>query len=243
MISVCMATYNGERYLRGQVSSIIKQLGTDDEIVVSDDKSTDSTLEIVRSFNDSRIRIVEGPAMGHPRYNFENALNHCKGDYIFLCDQDDVWNDNKVKVFMEFLNTHDLVVSDCSVIDGTGHEIAPSFQAEKPSIQYGFWNNLVKNHYLGCCMAFRKELLGVILPFPSKISQHDIWIGLCAEAFDFKIRFIPDKLMGYRRYDNNFSQGSTDFSLYFKLSSRAYFCLMIMKRKIKILSKCKPEDF
>lgn len=239
MNSVCIATYNGERYLRGQLESILKQLSRDDELIISDDNSKDSTLDIVRSFNDNRIRIVKGPAKGHPRYNFENALRHCKGDFVFLCDQDDLWMDNKVEVFSEHLNDNDLVVSDCSIIDDKGNERVASFQSLKSPKQLGFWRNLINNHYLGCCMAFRRELLDIILPFPGNIAQHDIWIGLCAEAFNKRIRFIPERLMGYRRYDQNFSHGTKGYSKIYKVSYRLYFVYTIYKRKLQLRGKLK----
>ena len=117
-ISVCMATYNGSQYIRDQIESILHQLSTNDELVITDDESKDDTLAIVESFNDERIKVFKGPCKGHPRYNFESGLMHCKGDYIFLCDQDDVWEPNKVSAFCNYLSEYDLVVSDCSVING-----------------------------------------------------------------------------------------------------------------------------
>ena len=84
MISVCIATYNGARYIAEQLASILKQLSAEDEVVVSDDGSTDGTIDIVRSLNDRRIRIVDGPRRHSPTLNFERALRNAKGEYIFL---------------------------------------------------------------------------------------------------------------------------------------------------------------
>ena len=100
MISVCIATYNGAAYIRQQIASILPQLSEGDEIVVSDDGSTDATLAEVRALGSPLVRIVEGPRKGSPVLNFENALSHAKGDYLFLCDQDDVWEPHKVSVMM-----------------------------------------------------------------------------------------------------------------------------------------------
>lgn len=91
MISVCMPTYNGEKFIRIQLESILSQLGNDDEIVISDDSSTDKTVEITKSFNDSRIHLLENNTFHSPIYNLENALKNAKGDFIFLSDQDDEW--------------------------------------------------------------------------------------------------------------------------------------------------------
>ena len=104
MISVCMATYNGEKYIRQQICSIISQIGEGDEVIISDDGSTDSTLDTIRSMADSRIRIVKGPCRRSPTLNFENALSHAQGDYIFLADQDDVWLPGKVSACVQWLN-------------------------------------------------------------------------------------------------------------------------------------------
>ena len=90
MISVCMATYNGEKYIEEQLKSILSQLGENDEVIVSDDSSTDNTLAIVESFNDVRIKIFPNNKFHSPIFNFENALKQATGDYIFLSDQDDV---------------------------------------------------------------------------------------------------------------------------------------------------------
>ena len=83
MISVCIASYNGEKYIKAQLQSILKQLGDDDEIIISDDKSIDKTRSIIQSFCDSRISLIDGPQLGAMK-NFENALLHSKGEYIFL---------------------------------------------------------------------------------------------------------------------------------------------------------------
>ena len=117
MISVCMATYNGEKYIRQQLCSIISQIGEGDEVIISDDGSTDSTLDIVRNMADGRIRIVEGPCRQSPTLNFENALSHVKGDYIFLADQDDVWLPGKVSACMKWLGGYECVVSDAEMSD------------------------------------------------------------------------------------------------------------------------------
>ena len=90
MISVCMATYNGEKYIQEQIDSILCQLSKDDELVISDDHSTDATCDIIKSYNDRRIKLFLNELAKGVTHNFENALLHSKGDIIFLADQDDV---------------------------------------------------------------------------------------------------------------------------------------------------------
>lgn len=117
MISVCIATYNGEKYIGEQIASILKQLNANDEVIISDDGSTDATLSIIKTFQDPRIRVIPGPQKHSPTQNFENVLHHAQGDYIFLSDQDDVWKTNKVATCMKWLQKYDCVISNAEVTD------------------------------------------------------------------------------------------------------------------------------
>ena len=129
MISVCIATYNGERFIKEQLLSIIGQLSPDDEIIISDDGSADNTLGIVRELNSPLIKIFTNTGEHGYTPNFENALSHTKGDYIFLSDQDDIWQPQKVALCMEHLKTCDLVISDALMVDAGNNLIAQSFYA------------------------------------------------------------------------------------------------------------------
>lgn len=204
-ISVCMATYNGERYIKEQIDSILPQLDSTDEIIVSDDGSTDRTLEIVKGYHDSRIKIFKGKG-GSLTCNFENAFFHASGKYIFLSDQDDVWMPNKIDVVMKYLKNYDLVMSDAWVVDGNLEPINDSYYSIMHSGK-GFWKNFYRNTYLGSCMAFQSHLLRATLPFPKNIIMHDIWIALYADICHHTI-FIPDKLIKYRRHEGNASSSS-----------------------------------
>lgn len=229
-LSVVMATYNGSLYIKEQLESILYQLGEEDEVIISDDCSTDDTLEIIESYHDSRIKIWKGKKFGSPVFNFENALKQAQGDIIFLSDQDDVWLPKKVEIMAFYLSEYDVVVSNCYIVDKDLKVIRDSFFQVNTN-RRGFWKNLYDNHYLGCCMAFRKGVLDVILPFPRKIAMHDIWIGLCSEVF-FQPILIDDKLLLYRRHGGNASDTSekSSASLWGKISSRVYFLIEIGKR-------------
>lgn len=205
MISVCIPTYNGEKFLKPQVDSVLSQLSQDDEIIVSDDGSSDNSIAILENYNDQRIKIFSNPRKGVIS-NIENALQHSIGEYIFLCDQDDVWVENKVSIMIKAMVESDLVVSDCYVTDQNLNIIYESFYKQNNS-KTNKWLALLKNPYLGCCMAFNRKVLDTALPFPSKIPMHDIWIGNVA-AFKFQIKFISDKLIFYRRHGNNTSTAS-----------------------------------
>ena len=204
MISVCIATYNGERFIREQIDSILRQLSSDDEIIVSDDGSKDDTISIINSIDDKRIRIIEGPRKHSPTLNFECAMKEAKGDYIFLADQDDVWKPNKVEVCMKWLQEYDCVVSDAEVTDSNLNPLYPSLYAIMQVRQGHIYNTLWKNGYTGCCMAFRHEVLNASLPFPKDIPMHDIWIGNVA-AYKYNVKFISEKLVLFRRHEDTIS--------------------------------------
>jgi len=202
-ISVCLATYNGQKFIKAQLESILKQLSATDEVVISDDSSTDRTVDIVKKLNDGRIRLYENNHFHSPVLNFENALKKASGDIIFLSDQDDVWLDNKVKVTAALLHSHDLVVSDCILIDEDDNILKDSY-FEVRSSGPGFIRNIYKNSYLGCCIAFRRHILEKALPFPKTIPMHDMWIGMISELFG-QPHFCREKLVKYRRHSNNLS--------------------------------------
>ena len=201
-ISVALATYNGEKYITEQLSSILPQLTSEDEIIISDDGSTDRTLEIIAGFCCTQIQVYTNPKKGVIS-NFENAISHTSGDIIILCDQDDVWCPDKVKTLKEYFSSTDvsLIVSDAYVTDENLNVIETSF-IKLMNSGSGFAKNFVKNTFLGCCMAFRQELKDIILPFPNKIPMHDSWIGLLSELYGINL-FIPEKLVYYRRHAAN----------------------------------------
>ena len=203
-VSVCLATYNGEKYIAAQLKSILDQLPDTAEVIISDDGSKDRTIEIVRSFNDPRVFIKKNTGKSGPIGNFENALSFAKGDIIFLSDQDDVWMPNKLADHMKGHQVHDLVISDAVVVDETGNILFDSFFIQRKS-RAGLFNNLLKNSYIGCCMSFKRRILQISLPFPASIHMHDWWIGLIAERFG-TVMFLNSKTLRYLRHDNNASQ-------------------------------------
>lgn len=207
-VSVCMATFNGEKYLRPQLSSILAELGKTDEIVLSDDGSVDHTLDIAAGFNDSRIKICSNPGKRGIIHNFENALNRAGGDYIFLSDQDDVWVTGKVETMLSALKQYDLVVSDCAIVDDSGACVSPSYFALRRSGRGGL-KNMAANSYMGACMGFNRKILDKALPFPRNIPMHDWWIGLVGELFGTTC-FCTEKLVQYRRHHGNNSPFVSD---------------------------------
>lgn len=181
-VSVAMAVYNGERFLREQIDSILAQLGELDELVISYDKSTDGTKRLIDSYAaaDSRVQVVENNGTLGIQGNFNNAITACRGTYIFLSDQDDVWLDGKVTAVIDtFVQTGaDIVVHDGYMADSL-LQVQPRTIFERAGTYDSPLWNLVKCNYWGCCMAFRASLRSLLCPIPSNgWVSHDHWIGI-----------------------------------------------------------------
>lgn len=230
MISVCIPTYNGEKFIKEQLDSILPQLLDEDEVIISDDSSTDNTINIIKSYNDKRILIFENNNFKSPIYNLENALLKAKGDYIFLSDQDDIWLSNKVEIVMNNLRDYSCVISDAYVVNEKKEIICNSFFMINKT-KYGKIYNVLKNGYLGCCMAFTKEIKDLSIPFPKKLPMHDIWIGNVA-AFHKSVQFINEKLIYYRRHGLNLSSTSekSNINIFKKLIYRLSILLNLTQR-------------
>ena len=204
MVSVCIASFNGEKYIQEQLFSILKQLDTKDEVIISDDSSTDNTIEVIKNIIDPRIKLFVNNTFRDPIKNFQNALINAQGDYIFLSDQDDVWLSDKYKEMVKLLNIYDLVISDSIIVDEQLKTLHPSFFKYFNSGK-GILKNMIKSSYYGSCMAFRKEVLYAAIPFPdTKEIGHDLWLGLVAEILG-TVYFYPKPLLLYRRHHTAFT--------------------------------------
>lgn len=230
-ISVCMATYNGSKYIKIQLESILSQLNYNDEIIISDDSSTDNTLSIISSFQDSRIKVFPGQKFRSPVYNFENAIKNATGNVIFLSDQDDKWLPGKVKRMIQELDDCDLILSNCYIGDADLNIIKESFFEWRNS-RKGLMKNMWRNSYLGCCMCFRKKILAKVLPFPKHLPMHDMWIGIVTE-FYYKPKFLEEKLMIYRRHEHNVTVINKDFSSKENFYKRLKFRLSLLSALLK----------
>lgn len=210
MISICLATHNGGKYINEQLDSILPQLGDNDEIIVSDDGSTDDTIDRIKSYNDPRIKIYhyKQPPFkkAHKNFiyaarNFENALKHSKGDYIFLCDQDDIWNKDKIRIMLPYLKKYDCVHHGKydMFTDGSPLMIHRSMPYERDIIRA-----LIRMRFSGCCMGFTRRLLDKALPMPHNLPTHDGWLA-CMAVANNSYYYISDPLIQHRIHGNNVS--------------------------------------
>jgi GT2 family glycosyltransferase len=203
-LSVCLASYNGERYIAAQLHSILIQLGANDEVIVVDDASTDGTRERVLSLGDSRIQLIEHTTNRGVSRTFEDAIRAASGRILFLSDQDDLWSPNKVAVMLEAFRSQPdvtLIATDVSLIDCDGSLLAASYFQPRGKFRPGLWANVIRNRFGGCTLAFRCEVIGDILPLPRKYDVlHDVWIGVRNSLAGHKTLYIPEALVLNRRH-------------------------------------------
>lgn len=233
-LSVALAYYNGGKYIEEQLYSIFPQLGEQDEVVISSDGTEDGSGSLLEELaqKESRLRILQGPGKGVVK-NFEYAITQCRGDVIFLADQDDIWKEGKVGRVLQVMKKQkaSAVIHNGCIIDGNGNLMDVPTLFELRSTGAGIMKNLIKNSYIGCCMAFRRELLPIILPIPEYMYMHDYWIGTAAE-YKRGVALIEEPLLLYRRHGDNVTQmhrGSVPFMLK-KRAGMLRGCLLLKKR-------------
>lgn len=244
-ISVLVATYNGEKYIRKQLGSIVGQLSEEDELIVSDDGSKDGTKKILEEYRErySFIKVFNGPGKGYIR-NFEFLMKQAKNDIILICDQDDCWTQNKVECIKNQFKNHPkawVILHDAQYIDGKDKPIYGSMFKERCA-KNGFFHNWVKSAYYGCCMAIRKEYMEFIIPFPMRIISYDQWIGLYAELHKKSI-IINETLIQRRIHEKNETKRRVFFyRLIFRIVIMIYI-LMLTFRNMNLTRGNKNEDY
>lgn len=214
MISVCLAVYNGENYIAEQIASILPQLAVDDELVVSDDSSTDGTVALVRAIGDERIRIVTSSNSRSALLNFAFALGEARGDLIVPVDHDDVWLPGRLMALGQKMSeleasygpsTPILIHSDLRVVDSELQPIAGSlwrYQKSDPVAGTVLNRLLVQNPVTGCSSMLNAALRDLALPLPQEAVMHDWWLALVAATFGI-IAHIDEPTALYRQHGGN----------------------------------------
>lgn len=218
-ISIVMATYQGEAYIKEQLDSIFHQTLTPDEIIIYDDASTDQTLTIAKQYqfqDEVKVHIFkQDQTVGYIK-NFAKALKMCNGDIIFLCDQDDVWQPNKIEQIISIFHKHPEITcinSSFTYIDDTGKTISKDDSGnnygmcdqkvkQKDIVQISFEEIMLRNISMGCTMAFRSTVKDLYLKNTNHKSAHDWELNLCA-ALSNGLYFYNSSLMKYRIHAHN----------------------------------------
>jgi glycosyltransferase involved in cell wall biosynthesis len=204
-ISVALATYNGRAYLPEQLASLAAQQRRPDELVVRDDGSTDGTVELLEQFARTSpfpVRISANPANLGVRSTFETAISQCRGDIVFLCDQDDYWAPEKIRRVVETFELdptamvvlNDKIVADERLNPSDATVLGNLRGAGAPDISF----------IAGCCSAHRREWLAIALPIPAGQRYHDWWMIVLAHQLGIS-RILDEPLQLYRRHQGNVS--------------------------------------
>ncbi|WP_082498083.1 glycosyltransferase family 2 protein [Pseudorhodoferax sp. Leaf267] len=237
VVSVALCTHNGANYLGRQVASICEQTRIPDEIVLSDDASSDASVRVVQSEIAQtarspipRLRILRNTKALGITANFEQAVRACNGDVIVLCDQDDVWLPNRVeRALAAFSQRPDLLLvhSDAVLIDAfdrpIGRGLFHALEVHAYELSWlhqgrGFNVFLRRNLVTGATAAFRRQLLDSALPFPAGW-LHDEWLGAVAATVG-QVDVLEEPLIAYRQHGGN-AVGARRLTL-FELVQRAF---------------------
>lgn len=209
-ISIAMATYNGEKYIAKQLDSILSQSFSDFELIICDDCSSDSTIDIINKYliNDSRISLFVNKKNIGFKNNFEKILSYCNGEYVAFADQDDIWNKNHLLELYNNINNCNVICGDNSFIDEKDNKIGINFYESNLFSLVKYPNNfdillkiiLSGNCFQGASMLIKKSFLDLHLPIPDNFYFHDLWFASIACSQDsFKV--IEKSITYYRQHD------------------------------------------
>jgi glycosyltransferase involved in cell wall biosynthesis len=233
-----MATYNGMHYVKEQLSTILDQLGPDDEVVVVDDCSSDATLDMVRSFADPRIKIFENERNAGHVASFSRALSLGRNETLIMADQDDVWLPARVALMAETLaKPGNLVLSSNSdFMDSKGAPVAYDCEGVSAASSTDFAGNIWsiftgRRRYYGCAMAVRREFCKVLLPIPDYVESHDLWIAMAGNMARANVH-VDQSTLVRRVHGNNASIVSRPLAK--KLWSRVIFAVSYMNLWLRI---------
>lgn len=252
LVSIAMATYNGEKYLKEQLDSIYNQTYKNIEVIVCDDCSSDKTIDILEKYSQhyGLKYLINQSNLGFKK-NFEKVIGLCKGEYILLSDQDDIWVKEKIEILLENISNYSLVHSACSLIDENTKEISPLWVKED-DFTYTFEKFIFGNTVTGCTVLFKRELLRYAFPIPSGEMYHDWWLALLATKMN-GIVYCDDILVKYRQHvgqntgidDNTFKKKIIRFydNLISKKNSERYKGAMIQTKRLNSFINERKEIF
>lgn len=236
-VSVCLACYNGDKFIVEQLNSILAQLRITDEVIIVDDCSTDKTVDTILNLNDQRVILLKNKSNLGVNRSFELAIELAKNEIIVLSDQDDIWIDGRLNLIFStlYINHGALVAGNSIYIDNNGLETEPLIGNLKKNDSKKSLLNLLRIFngtapYYGCTMAFSKDLKSLILPFPKITESHDLWIAKCAIIID-RITHIEEPILYRRIHGGNASVISR------KLSSKIYSRIIFFASIIIILKR------
>ena len=241
LISIVMATYNGEKYLREQVDSLLAQSYPSLEFVFVDDASSDSSLAILRKYalTDSRIHIVANTVNQGLLSTFETGIRAAKGEMMALADQDDVWMLDKISLLAGAIGSHSMIYADSALTNAAG-TVTGKFSDRNHLCDYPTALHYVfGTKAMGHAMLFKREIIDIALPFPDYVG-HDYILGFAAAALN-GVSYFPTTLVNYRQHSSNtmgadLSKGKKNYNTREERNAR------IVKRLNLLADRCPAGD-
>lgn len=212
-VDILMATYNGEKYIKEQIESILNQTYENFRLIISDDCSNDKTKEVLKEYSEKDNRIIvyyQDKNLGVVK-NFEFLLNKVENEYFMFSDQDDYWYENKIELSLKKMQQTDadLIYTDLEVVDENLNTISKSFWnlkgLERKIKKYNNFSSIYLNNFVtGCTMLVKSEWIKDIIPFPenTKYLLHDYWIAIIISQIG-KIEYIDTPTIKYRQHIDN----------------------------------------
>lgn len=203
-----MCTYNGETFVAKQLESILNQTHRNLEVIIIDDRSSDNTWQLLEQFQarDSRIRLFQNEKnLGFIR-NFERALGECRGDFIALADQDDVWLPGKLETLLDQIGDNLLIYSKVALIDSQDQPMDGVFPRVKRIEGHCTLSLIFDNCVTGHACLIHPDLVKQALPLPEGIFSHDQWLAIAASASG-RLKASSDVLSHYRIHNSNVIAG------------------------------------
>jgi len=241
-ISVCMATYNGEKYVSRQLESILVQLAEDDEVIVVDDCSTDGTIETVKRLGDHRVTVYVNDRNRGEVFSFGRAISLAKNDWLFLSDQDDVWVPGRASLMQQRLieSGVSVVASNFSWVNASEDPIEVAYDGVASRDSRRHFKNIFdifvgKTNYFGCAMAFRRGFANVVAPIPSFVESHDLWIALASNLAGSNLH-LDERTLLKRKHATNATSVVSTRRLSKKLWSRVVFAMSLVVLLIRYRS-------
>ena len=207
MINVLLSTYNGEAYLKELLDSVLNQVNVDLKLSIRDDGSTDDTINIIKSYNDSRIDLKKNDFnMGAKKSFLCMVQNAMDADYYAFCDQDDIWDKEKLSIACDRLSVYSdepaLFISACELIDSNSNVI--TYYDMNFDIPYSIPTTIMFRSPMGCTMVMNKKLKQIICQYePASIRMHDFWTLLVALSIKAKVIVDERALIKYRIHEKN----------------------------------------
>ena len=205
-----MIIYNGEKYLREQLDSIVSQSFSDFELIICDDVSNDDTVKIIKEYqkSDLRIKLYENQNNLGFLKNFEKAISFCKGEYVAFCDQDDIWLPNHLEILLNSIQDKYICGANAILVNSNNEVLNTSIYqimgfnrlpVEKEDFAFSIF---FQNYFQGAAMLVKTKFLKNNIPFPEGVKFHDWWLALCA-CFENGVVYVKEPVLRYRQHSNN----------------------------------------